>query len=268
MNHRTKYVLAGVCGLLIGTIVDPGIGAFARTSSVKMRAAESMTTTTTTIPSRTCTDPVWSSKAANAQKGFGSRGIWWVNNDAWNGSHGPQKIYACSRNSWYAVSKQPNFGGAVETYPDSEYDVGGRNTPSTKPISQYKSITSTFSEADPPGGGWDAAYDLWMNNFAHETMIWNQWAGSPSYWPGQAKIALKLDGVPYHFLANGSELLFFRDTQTASGSVDILAALRWEVAHGYAKSTYVPTQLEYGVEVCNTKGSETFPLGGVTFHLS
>jgi hypothetical protein len=36
----------------------------------------------------------------------------------------------------------------------------------------------------------------------------------------------------------------------------------------YAKSTDVPTQLEYGVEVCSTTGAETFPMTGLTFSLS
>ena len=55
--------------------------------------------------------------------------------------------------------------------------------------------------------------------------------------------------MPYSFYDNGGELMFFRDTQVAVGSVDILAALQWEVANGYAKATDVPTQLEYGVEI-------------------
>ena len=59
--------------------------------------------------------------------------------------------------------------------------------------------------------------------------------------------------------------MFFRDTQVTSGSVNILAAWQWEVANGYAKSTDVPTQLEYGVEVCYTSGAETFPMNGLTF---
>jgi hypothetical protein len=34
------------------------------------------------------------------------------------------------------------------------------------------------------------------------------------------------------------------------------------------KSTDVPTQLEYGVEICSTSGSETFPMTGLTFDLN
>jgi hypothetical protein len=75
---------------------------------------------------------------------------------------------------------------------------------------------------------------------------------------GSGGFALILDGVPYHFYANGKELMFFRDTQVTSGSVDILAAYQWEVAHGFAKASDIPTQIEYGTEVASTSGAETF----------
>jgi hypothetical protein len=214
-----------------------------------------------------CTNPTWNTSGAEGTEGIGTGDIWWVNNDAWSGSHGPQTIYACNQSSWYAVSNQPNNGGQVETYPDTEYDVAGRGH-ATETLGQYKSITSTFAEAYPSGGSWDAAYDLWTDNWAHETMIWNQWAGAQSYWATQAKTAVTLDGVPYHFIANGSELIFLRDNQVASGSVNILAAYQWEEANGYAKSSDIPTQLEYGVEVCSTNGNETFPMNGLTFSLN
>jgi hypothetical protein len=110
-----------------------------------------------------------------------------------------------------------------------------------------------------------------LNNWSTEIMIWNQWAGSESYWPTLANRsgqALTLGGVPYHFYKNGSELMFFRDSQTTSGSVDILSAMQWLVSEGLVKATDVPTQLEYGVEVCYTSGAETFPLTGLTFSLS
>ena len=193
-----------------------------------------------------------------------------MNNDAWSGTHGPQSISVCNQSSWYAVSDQADNGGQVETYPDTEYDVGGRsNGLSTKPISAYNSITSTFSEDYPAAGSWDAAYDLWTNNWTNETMIWNQWAGSQAYWYTASGVqAITIDGVAYHFIANGSELIFMMVNQEQSGSANILAVWQWEVANGYAKSTDVPTQLEYGVEVCSTNGNETFPMNGLTFNVS
>ena len=234
------------------------------------------TTTTNATPTATssggnCTDPTFSNSDVegtdNTDPGDGNE-YWWVNNDAWNRGAGPQTIDVCDQSSWYAVSDQPNDGGMVETYPDTEYDVGGRSKPSTTPISAWNSITSTFSEAYPSAGGWDAAYDLWLNNWSTEIMIWNQWAGAQSYWPDRATISLTLNGVGYKFYDNNGELMFFRDTQVASGSVDILAAFQWLVTQGLVKVTDVPTQLEYGVEICYTSGAEEFPMTGLAFNVS
>jgi hypothetical protein len=211
---------------------------------------------------------VWSSGAANASYRVDTAGFWWVNNDAWSGTHGPQTIYASNQSSWYVVSDQPDLEGAVETYPDTEFDVGGRNNGlSARTIAQYEVITSTFSEEFPPAGSWDAAYDLWMNNWGKEIMIWNEWAGAQQYWPSKGAQAITIDRVGYHFLRNGNELMFFRDKTVNSGSVNILSALKWLVSQDLLKSTDVPTQLEYGVEICSTNGPETFPLTGLTFSL-
>ena len=212
--------------------------------------------------------PVWSSSAASASYRVDPSGIWWVSNDAWAGSHGPQTIYAINQSSWYVVSNQPNVGGAVQTYPDTEFDVGGRNNGQpTKTLAQYTSITSTFAEQFPPSGSWDAAYDLWMNNWGKEIMIWNEWGGAQQYWPSKAVQAVTIDKVRYHFFRNGNELMFFRDKTVKSGSVDVLAALNWLVSQDLLKSTDIPTQLEYGVEICSTNGPETFPLTSLTFSL-
>jgi len=234
-------------------------------------------------PGSDCTNPSFSTSEATGTDLIDPADgeFWWVDNDAWSGSHGPQTLYVCNQSSWYATSDQPNVQGQVETYPDTEYDIGGRNNGlPTTPISGYPagSITSTFSEADPSAGGWDAAYDLWTDNWQNETMVWNQWAGSNGVWPGQATTSLTIDGVGYKFFANGTncsaavestcEYMFFRDTQVSSGSVDLAAIFQWEVANGYAKASDVPTQLQYGVEISYTSGSETFPLTGLTFAVS
>ena len=158
--------------------------------------------------------------------------------------------------------------GQVETYPNTEYDVGGRaNGVSTKPISAYNSITSTFSENFPSAGSWDAAYDMWTNNWGTETMIWNADLGTQTFWNTQGT-AITIDGVGYQFINNGGEYIFIMQNQESSGSVNILAVYQWEVANGYANASDAITQLEYGVEVCATNGTETFPLTGLTFNLS
>ena len=62
--------------------------------------------------------------------------------------------------------------------------------------------------------------------------------------------------------------MFFRDTQVSSGFSGHPGRL--QVA-GIARDRQVhdvPTQLEYGVEVCYTTGTERFPLTGLTFDVA
>ena len=206
-----------------------------------------------------CTSPAYTTTnyegTYNTDPGVGQ---WWINNDVWspNAVTPPtQTLQVCSQSSWNAIAKvTAASGNGVQSYPSTEYDVGGRDSssfPSTKPISAYTSITSTFSEAFPTtGDSFDSAYDLWTDNWSHETMIWNQYGGTQAYAATYApNTPVTLDGVAYHFhLFGGIECIFTRDTQVSSGSVDILAAYQWEVANGYAKATDAPTQLEYGID--------------------
>lgn len=250
------------------------------------------TTTTTTQPVQgsTCTAPVTTETDAHETYNSdpGSVENWWISNDDWNGSAGPQSLQVCSPSSWNAISTQTDNQGQVESYPDTELDVGGRDHQSTKPLSAYASITSTFAEADP-ATGWagDAGYDLWLNNWSAETMIWNDVRGTQTYWskcaePGpdfntcglaQPPVPVTLGGVAYHFFSYGpigsnAERVFVRDVPVTSGSVDILAAYNFEIANGWASASDVPTQLEYGDEIAATTGTQTFPLTGLTFDLS
>jgi hypothetical protein len=167
------------------------------------------------------------------------------------------------------VSNQPNLQGAVETYPDTEYFVGGAGSTNRPPISSYHSITSTFAENFPRVGEWDAAYDNWLNDWTIEVMVWNEWTNTGAY-PPAGCTHVTLGGVGYCFIHNGTDYFaFMRDVQVKSGSVDLLAVFQWLVAHGWVKSTDVPTQLEYGVEISGTAGGPvTFPLTGLTFTLN
>jgi hypothetical protein len=245
-----------------------GSGAKAGSGSGSSSIGSGGSIATISITSSTCTNPNWNTSDAEGTDNTDSNDVWWVNNDAWSASHGPQSIYVCNQSSWYATSNQTDHGGAVETYPDTEYDVAGRGN-ATKTIAQYKAITSNFSENFPAAGSWDAAYDLWLNNWSKEIMIWNQWTGTQLYWPSDKSVTVNLGGVPYWFQSQGGdEYIFFRQTMVSSGSVDILAAFNYLVSKGLVKSTDIPTQLEYGVEICSTNGNETFPMTGLTFTLN
>ena len=230
-----------------------------------------------------CTSPYVTLTGGEDTTSTDSNGTWWVDQDEWSSS-APQSMAVCSPSSWTVTTNQPaQSGNGVDTYPNTEYDIGGRdNGVATKAISAYSSITSTFSEAFPTtGDSFDSGYDLWTDNWSNETMIWNQYGGTQTFWSscaeapassvadcGYQSYAVTLSGVAYHALNLGGEVIFVRDTQVASGSVDILAAYNFEVMMGWAKSSDAPTQLEYGIEICSTTGSQVFPLNGLTFNLS
>ena len=239
-----------------------------------------------------CTSPYVTLTGGEGTTSTDSNGTWWVDQDEWS-SGAPQSMAVCSPSSWTVTTNQPaQPGNGVDTYPNTEYDIGGRGAIwtatggardySITPLSAYKSMTSTFSEDFPTtGDSFDSAYDLWTDNWKNETMIWNQYGGTQTFWSscaeapassvadcGHQSYAVTLSGVPYHAFNLGGEVIFVRDTQVASGSVDILAAYNFEVMMGWAKSSDAPTQLEYGVEICSTTGSQVFPLNGLTFNLS
>lgn len=178
------------------------------------------------------------------------------------------------------------------------------NVCTTTPLSAYTSITSTLSENFPnnSSNSWDATFDIWTDNWTGETEIWNDSSGGDNgqeYWyncaePGAEQNdcvggggaasnsqAMMLGGVPYHFLALGSkadctaagnhpncEYIFFRDTQTNSATVNILAAYQWEIANGYANASDVLTQIQYGPELAFTPSGSTFPLTNYTLSLT
>ena len=156
---------AAATGAAVGTgaAATPGAPTVPATSTAHSATSMGAPTTTTAAPTTTtaaagaaggnCTNPSWSTSEATGTENLDPNGgeYWWADNDAWSGSAGPQTLYVCNQSSWYAVSDQTNNQGQVETYPNTEYDVGGRsNGVSTKPISAYNSITSTFSEDFPP----------------------------------------------------------------------------------------------------------------------
>lgn len=68
-------------------------------------------------------------------------------------------------------------------------------------------------------------------------------------------------------LTNGGELMFFRDTQLKSGSVDTLAALQWPVSQGWWRRP-ISNSAELRRRGLLHQRSDTFALSGLTFNLS
>ena len=215
-----------------------------------------------------------------------------VNNDAWSGSAGPQTLYVCNQASWYVASNQPNVGGQVMTYPDTEHDLVPApyacSMPNCGPvISSMTSATGTFAMTAPAGTniGYDEAFDTWVDglneNLSDEVMVWNKWENDLNgYSPTVANVTI--GGTSYDVYEqglpsqqNGAGLtIFAMNNQEASGTVNLLAIYNWVIANHpnwFGCSSAAACQaggshpaelssIEYGVEISYTAGLQDFGL--------
>ncbi len=236
-----------------------------------------------------CTDPIYT--GSNAEDTWSASNGDAVNNNAWNGGAGPQTIDVCNYNSWYVESDQPNDGGAIETYPDTEEDLVAAPYSCAMPdcgpvISSLSSVTSTFGMSVPSGAnlGYDAAYDTWVdglnNGNCEEVMVWNQYENDLNgYTPTYTNVGI--GGTTWDILwenspagGNCGYVAFIMTSQESSGSVNLLAIYDWVIANhpGWFACTSTaackagganPAELstiEYGVEIAYTDGRQRFGL--------
>lgn len=205
-----------------------------------------------------CANPVFTSA--------GRQGTWtapdglYVNNNAWSNSAGQQTINVCSAKSFSVTSSQPATT-SVKTYPSVAW-----NFDFTPRIGSFTSIDSTFGESIPNTGHWDAAYDMWTDDWNNEIMIWNNQHGQDPAPPGS--VPFTVDGVNYHVWKDGSDFVaVYMDTPVKSGSLSILDVFHWLIAHGYMKSSDTLTAIGYGVEISESSPlPETFNITDFSLH--
>jgi hypothetical protein len=174
-----------------------------------------------------------------------------VFNNEWNTAQaGPQRIWADSFHFWGVESRQ-SLPISVKTYPSVQ-----RNYPNV-PISSFARLTSTFAESMPGTQrfGAEAAYDIWLDGFAIEVMIWVDNHGrTPS---GGLIAQVRLNHQEFGVYRNGAAMFSFTLTgqQETAGKVDILAFLRWLVGHHYLQASDGLRQLDFGWEIATTDGT-------------
>jgi hypothetical protein len=174
-----------------------------------------------------------------------------VYNNEWNTAQaGPQRIWADSFHFWGVASRQ-SLPISVKTYPSVQ-----RNYENV-PISSFTELTSTFAESMPGTQqfGAEAAYDIWLNGFAIEVMIWVDNHGRT---PAGGLIAqVSLNHQEFGVFRNGAAMFSFTLTgqQETAGKVDILEFLRWLVGHHYLRASDGLRQVDFGWEIATTNGA-------------
>ncbi len=244
-------IVAGICSLALVALGVAGI-----VPTVKADAA------------------TWNCTAAAFQACSVSNDSGWDEyNNPWNNPAMPPNSYtldANSHSSWQAVANQatcPTSDCAVEAYESAQFNYA--NTPGSEEIANISTMTSSFDETMPTGSlgtnGFDAeaAYDIWLNNYGLEVMVWVDNQGQTP--AGSVIGTATLGGQNFTIYQSGSTYSFVLDTNETQGTVDILAVLHWLTTNGYTSTTSYMTQFNFGFEICSTGGvTDTFTVNALS----
>jgi hypothetical protein len=186
-----------------------------------------------------------------------------VGQNVWNPIPGwSQTLHATGPGNWDVTANMPAGNTAVVSFPNTGQQYYYTNT-----LAGFSSIYSSFTENMNPAGGTsaEAAYDIWLNNWANEVMIQHDIVNRGTCPVAATAVFGGSNGVPeqdWNLCKYGSELIWqLPGAGEQSGTVDILAMLTWLVSHGYLPHGSGLTDISYGFEICSTGGRpETFTL--------
>lgn len=190
-----------------------------------------------------------------------------VGNNMWScgsGNCGPQTVTAYNPGNWSVTSNQRAGNTGVLTYPNVQQVFGRWDGKGDVALSEFSSITSEFAEEMNSNRGTvaEAGYDIWLSGASHkEVMIWVDNVGRGN---GGATLYghATFRGQAFTVYTYGSgEIIVSLDKNETSGTVDLLATLRWLQAHGLVSSSAALGQVDFGWEICSTGGRpETFTI--------
>ncbi|MCP2326930.1 hypothetical protein HDA40_005437 [Hamadaea flava] len=234
------------------------------------------TVTSSPTPSATSASPTASpSPSSSGSTGVPSDAAWvatgqwdsWtnngytLNNDVWGSGAGPQTIWARTGTNWGVIANHPRTSG-VKAYPHTGKTIN-------RTISSLASLTTSFNVSVPGDGDWETAYDIWANNYAYEVMLWTNKNGAvgpiaDSYDSNGAVPSftnLSVGGQTWNVYKgnNGSNAVFsfLRTSNTNSGSIDVLAVLKWLRTQGWWADVTVG-DVQFGFELSGTAGQQAF----------
>jgi hypothetical protein len=206
----------------------------------------------------TCTNPVWTDQAANTDNTdtYSGDSPYILAMDMWNATASPisQTMGVCDHASWYVDDTTTSATNtAVLVYPNVQENFGN-------PLSDYSGISSSYASSSTSAGDYEFAYDIWLNGYStghNEVMIWTQNHGQT---PGGSLVAsdITVSGLTWDLYASSdnSYIAFVPSSGGAypSGTLNLSDFFNYLMQNGNIATTSTLTQVDYGVEVCNTDG--------------
>ena len=167
----------------------------------------------------------------------------------------------------------PAGNTAVVSYPSVGANYG-QVTDLPTPLTNYSSIYSSFSEnmhATSATNAW-AAYDIWtrlgfllarqpevrirMRSMIQHDVSPDANPSAPSWPPPRSAGPAASQCTSWNLCKCGSELIWrLSGASEQSGSIDILAMLKWEVTNRYLPAETGLWSVGYGWEICSTGGA-------------
>jgi hypothetical protein len=198
-----------------------------------------------------------------------------VSNDMWNcpqAACGKQEVWANSSGDWGVTSTMAKGNTAVLTYPAVQQQFGANDQPAS--LAHASELKSTFTEAMPTTAGTigEAAYDIWLNGWNTEVMIWVDKQHETFYQPvlgtatfGGQQFTVYLDHGVSHGYPSGPFFFVLQHNET-HGTIDILAVFHWLERAGYlSPSKGGLNAVDFGWEICSTNGvPENFSISHYT----
>jgi hypothetical protein len=214
----------------------------------------------------------------------------YVSNNCWADPSCKQTVTVTDPGNWSVSASEPAGNGAVMTAPEVQQQfnnwcssahkfdnkVSANCSTSDTPISALTQLSSTYAESTPHNsqtiGQW--SWDMWLSSdsgYADEVMVWvdtNNRCNSGSFGT-KLHDPVTIAGQQWtpHRYPNSREFIWVLNgsggggtcAQQASGTVDLLALLKWMQSNGYASPSAAVSLVDGVWEICSTGGQpETF----------
>ncbi|WP_329125918.1 GH12 family glycosyl hydrolase domain-containing protein [Streptomyces sp. NBC_01465] len=176
-----------------------------------------------------------------------------VYNNIWGSGAGSQTVWANSASNWGVWADHPATGG-IKSYPDAKKVIN-------KSISSLSSLKSSYNVTVPSSGAYNTSYDIWDSGHANEIMLWVNYNGAVGpLGTSVGNVTLGAHTWTVYVGSNGANNVysFLRTSDSSSGTVDILAVLKWmKDTKGYIGNATIG-DVQFGYEITSSAGGLNF----------